>query len=519
MKSSLENNILHAWLLPLVTTFTVLGVLFYVYRETALSIVNVWNSSETYAHGYLIVPMSLIMIWHRRRVLAKLSPKPTYWILIVQVFVALGWLFGQQGGIQVVAQFGLVAMAPVIVWAILGTQVASSIAFPLGFLFFAVPVGEVLIEPLMDYTAIVTVAALQWTGIPVFVEGRYITIPSGNWEVAYACSGVRYLIASVALGCLYAYITYRSYWRRALFIGLAIIIPIVANWVRAYGIVMIGHLSDNKLATGVDHIIYGWVFFGLVMLLLFWVGSFWHEEATAQSDKSMPEFPREGLVMKGGYLSFLFISLLVLFSLGSGKIVDQWINYRSDSTTYAAGVVLPPAEKSWSGPHLSNETWEPQFSGATSMRQAIYTNRTGVNVHVYTIYYAREEQGRELITQQNHLFGSRWKQLDYSKRGISPAQGGQRTVDERILRLDDVQRVTWSWYDIAGQQTGLEYMGKALGVLSRLTINDQGSALIAISADYTENPDEARMTLVNFLDKLPALNAPLIRLSGHHDGG
>ena len=53
--------------------------------------------------------------------------------------------------------------------------------------------------------------------------------------------------------------------------------PIVANWLRAYMIVMIGHLSNNKLAVGVDHIIYGWVFFGLVMLLLFWVGSFWQE--------------------------------------------------------------------------------------------------------------------------------------------------------------------------------------------------------------------------------------------------
>ncbi len=44
-------------------------------------------------------------------------------------------------------------------------------------------------------------------------------------------------------------------------------------------IVMIGHLSDNRLAVGVDHLIYGWVFFGVVMLLLFWIGSFWQEDA------------------------------------------------------------------------------------------------------------------------------------------------------------------------------------------------------------------------------------------------
>ena len=55
-----------------------------------------------------------------------------------------------------------------------------------------------------------------------------------------------------------------------MFVAASILVPIVANWLRAYMIVMIGHLSNNKLAVGVDHIIYGWVFFGIVMLLLFW---------------------------------------------------------------------------------------------------------------------------------------------------------------------------------------------------------------------------------------------------------
>ena len=54
-----------------------------------------------------------------------------------------------------------------------------------------------------------------------------------------------------------------------MFIAASIVVPIVANWLRAYMIVMIGHLSNNKYAVGVDHLIYGWVFFGVVMMLLF----------------------------------------------------------------------------------------------------------------------------------------------------------------------------------------------------------------------------------------------------------
>jgi exosortase len=58
---------------------------------------------------------------------------------------------------------------------------------------------------------------------------------------------------------------------------VSIAVPVVANWLRAYMIVMIGHLSGNTLAVGVDHLIYGWVFFGVVIMMMFMVGARWAE--------------------------------------------------------------------------------------------------------------------------------------------------------------------------------------------------------------------------------------------------
>ena len=74
------------------------------------------------------------------------------------------------------------------------------ILFPLAYLLFAVPLGDFLVGPLQDVTAVFTVWALQLTGIPVYLEGRFFYIPTGAFEVAEACSGIRYLIASLALG-------------------------------------------------------------------------------------------------------------------------------------------------------------------------------------------------------------------------------------------------------------------------------------------------------------------------------
>jgi exosortase/archaeosortase family protein len=84
------------------------------------------------------------------------------------------------------------------------------------------------------------------------------------------------------VGTLFAYLNYSLAWKRWAFVGLSILVPIVANWVRAYMIVMIGHLSGNKLAVGVDHLIYGWVFFGVVIGIMFVVGARWADPAPAE---------------------------------------------------------------------------------------------------------------------------------------------------------------------------------------------------------------------------------------------
>jgi exosortase A len=146
--------------------------------------------------------------------------------------------------------------------------------------------GEGLIPPLMDFTADFTVGMVQLTGIPVYREGTFFQLPTGNWSVIEACSGVRYLIASITLGTLYAYLTYTSYLKRTLFIIASIIVPIIANGLRAYMIVMIAHLSDMKLALGVDHLIYGWVWFGIVIFIMFFIGSYWRD--SEEENKPLP---------------------------------------------------------------------------------------------------------------------------------------------------------------------------------------------------------------------------------------
>ena len=243
------------------------------YAGTMRSMVDTWSRSDTFAHGFVVFPLSLWLVWRLRGTLRTLEPAPSWIALPLLAGAGFAWLVGQFAVVNALSQAAFVAMLVLTVPAILGVRVARAMMFPLGFLFFAVPIGDFLLPTLMDRTADFTVPPCGPPACRFTARDCSSSLPTGRWSIVEACSGVRYLIASLMVGTLFAYLNYRANWRRWVFVGVSIVVPIVANWLRAYFIVLLGHLSNNTLAAGVDHVVYGWVFFGVVMLLMFWIGS------------------------------------------------------------------------------------------------------------------------------------------------------------------------------------------------------------------------------------------------------
>ena len=356
---------LRHWRLPALIAGGLVIVICALYWQTAWSMVSIWIRSETYTHGFLIFPISAYMIWHNRAAAAELRPAPNYWMLFALAVLGVGWLLSDMAGVLVSAQYALVAAIPLLVAAVLGPRLVWTFAFPFAFLLLAVPFGEIFIPAMIDFTASFTVAALQLTGIPVFREGNFFTIPSGTWSVVDACSGLRYLIASFTLGCLYAYLTYRTMWRRLVFVLASLIVPIIANGLRAYMIVMIGHLSGMKYAVGVDHLIYGWLFFGVVMLLLFWIGSFWREDdAPAPIIKPTPTLQAAN---RNVSLSKLLLAAFVaLISFGIWPSLSAYLDHAARNPAPVT-IALPESFSTWQASPEAISTWVPKV-GARAVR-------------------------------------------------------------------------------------------------------------------------------------------------------
>lgn len=309
------------WRVALPAIGAVLALILLLHRDTAATMVSIWLRSETFAHAILVPPISLWLIWRQRERLAALTPSPQPWLLLPLAGAAVLWLLADLVVVNAAAQFALVFMLILAVPAVLGLQVTGVILFPLLFLLFSVPFGEFMLPAMMEWTADFVVMSLQLTGVPVFREGLHFVIPSGNWSVIDECSGVRYLMASFMVGAMFAYLNYRSYRKRAVFMLVSIAVPIVANWLRAYFIVMLAHLSGNKLATGVDHILYGWVFFGVIILIMFVVGSRWSEPDASLADQLAADAQRQSRSTPGSMRSLALTGLLLVAAIGAPHLL------------------------------------------------------------------------------------------------------------------------------------------------------------------------------------------------------
>lgn len=489
----------------------VLGILA-LYWPTAASIVAIWIRSETFTHGFVVVPICLWLAWRHHQTLAAIPARP-WWPGLAFVFAAGAlWLVTSAADVLGVKQFALVFMLQAAIVTVLGTRIARAASFPLAFLLFAVPFGEIFVPTLIDWTANFTVSALRWSGVPVYREANLFIIPSGAWSVVEACSGIRYIIASVMIGTIYSALAYRSTWRRTIFMAAAILVPIVANWLRAYMIVMLGHLSNNKLAVGVDHIIYGWVFFGLVMLLLFWLGSFGQEDAAPEPP------PRITAVAAPAASARLLFAAAFTAVVAAGVWLP--LEARIDGAVAPGKPSIPviTGANGWDAKPGALTNWKPRYQGHAAELQQTWS-KDGRDVGLYIAYYRQQAKGSELITSGNQLAATadwRWKQVGSGSDSIE-WKGTAERADVADLSGQTVALQVYRLYWVAGRVTSSQYVAKALQAWSKLSGRGDDAALIVIYAPRSNRGDEAAASLRAFAREMsPSIEHALAAARASH---
>ena len=435
----------------LVALGTALVAVLLIYQDNIAQMADVWWRSGTFAHGMLIPPLSLWLIYQRRAEMVTVGWETDARALIVLALIGTGWAVAHVAGVLVVEQFAVVAALVGFVWMMLGPSAVSVIAFPLGFLFLAVPAGEMLTPHLVDATAYFTVAAIRLTGIPIYVEGNLFWLPTGTWRVETSCSGLRYLIAIICIALLFGYLNYHSIRRRVAFLLLAIGFALVGNWLRAFMIVMIGHLSNSKYGAGLDHVVYGWVLFGVVVFILIMIGVRWQE----------PEPAADGadVTAAGSASPVDSLGRVAVIGLLGFALVAGWPMYLA-ATKVAAGhaawtpLTAPPAPTGWTRTERGQALqWEPDFHGQAQLLHAEY-HSGGQRLGVFVAYYPHQHVDSELFNATNTLLyegDEQWAELRLG-RSVLSAGGRSIAVERSRIQSKHEDLLVWHWRWMDGRE-------------------------------------------------------------------
>jgi len=232
-----------------------------------------WWNIDTYNHLLLVPLITAWLVALKEEELARLAPQPFLPGLLGVVAGLALWRTGEALAVNLVAQAGAVAALQSAAVTVLGLRASIVLALPITFAAFLVPFGDEIIPPLQAITAEIAIALTHASGVPARIEGIHIDTPAGLFVVAEACSGVKFLIAMVTLGVLVSATRFARWRTRAAFMAACVIVPILANGVRAWATIYVAQYVGAEKATGFDHIVYGWVFFAIVIAVL--LGAAW----------------------------------------------------------------------------------------------------------------------------------------------------------------------------------------------------------------------------------------------------
>jgi exosortase A len=281
-----------AWPMALVVLGLGLLALGWAFATEAVVAVKTWDASTAYNHCWLVLPVAGWLAWQRRHRLAGLQPEPMPLAAVAALGTGVAWLVAERLGIMEGRQLAAMAMVECFILAVLGWRIGKAMAAPLLYLFFLVPFGAFMVPALQHVTAWFIVSGLQVLGIPHYHDAFIIEIPAGTFLVAEACAGLRFIVAALAFGALYAFVMFRSPSRRLAVMALALIVPVMANGIRALGIVLLGNYLGSAQAAAADHLVYGWIFFSAVILLLVVAGLPFREDTTPLPVAPAPASPR-----------------------------------------------------------------------------------------------------------------------------------------------------------------------------------------------------------------------------------
>lgn len=487
-----------------------LALTFVLYQSTVLYLIRTWDDIKTgnYGHGYLVLAISAYLIFKNRHQLWQQQPCPNF-IGLGLVFIAMSlWLVATLVSVEMLQAAALLLLIIGLLWVIFGTTIMQMLLFPVLFISFALPLWSPLSPVLQGITADVVFWLVRLFEIPAMRQENLIIVPYGTLSIEEACSGLRYLLAALTLGTLYAYINYSRLYARILVVLISAGAAILANIIRVFIIVYIAYTSNMQDPLVTNHLMMGWYLFGAVISILLITDTVVYrlqrhnnkDNAVAVIDNGQNRFDNSTWLDKPCKKTiFQKISgpVLAVILMAIAPVLIQLTPQPAEiktTNTINTGNLLPATIDLWNKVNNENTDWNPIYNNAFEIKKTYQKNMNKVSL--YIAYYATQAQGRELINEMNHISNEKiWRSIYMHAH---KQQANQNTVLTQILEKNGADRkLLWYQYCVAGWCTSNKYKAKALQLLGLLNGNHE-AYVVAITTNIRSDINESRKILTDF---------------------
>lgn len=446
-----------------------------------------WNTS-TYTHMLLVPAIVAWLVALRAREVLTLAPAPSWAGLGLFAGAVILWLAGAMAGVALASQAGAVLVLAASVPALLGMRVGAALLFPLAYLAFLVPFGDELVPHLQQVDAAMTVVLLRLTGVPVHVDGVFMMTPAGLFEIAEACSGVKFLIAMIAFGVLAAHVCFTAWRRRVVFLAACLVVPIVANGLRSWATVFVAQWIGARRAGSFDHVVYGWVFFALVIAGTLAVAWRWFDRAAGDpliDPEAIAASPRLAALSRGPatiWPVLVPMELLVLAAFAWSSAADAL------RAPLPAQISLPQVPGWQQVAYRPQAWWEPRAGGADARLLVRYRDGAGHVVDVFAALYAAQGPGRKADG-----WGEGALRPDSGWSWAGPADAPAHARGDRLLASNGTPRLAQTTYRLGSTTTGSAARLRLAVIGERLAVSARPTLMTIVSAERTAaQPDPAR---------------------------
>jgi EpsI family protein len=362
------------------------------------------TAKATYTHGYLIVLICTWLLLRGRDASVTARPALRGAAIVLIGAGSLLWLVALRSGLQTGHQALLPVLFFLTLWSTLGGQTALRAAFAAGYFYLAIPVWDIVNGTLQSTTSLVVGQLLRITGVPAFVDGNMVHLAVGVFEIAGGCSGLHFFIVGIALAALYGEIHRDSLRMRCKLLLLGVGLSLLANWLRVYIIIVAGYLTDMQhYLVRVSHYGFGWAVFAVTMVVFFFIAS-----RTSADDAGWPAPPAAGgrQAQPGALLLASGLSAgLSMIAMAVGPIWNALAPLQAAAMPSSSSL-LPVDPGGWRGPVSDDGSdWLPVYPSADAVQRGTYSN-AGQQVTVFTVVYASQAQGRELVGYGNSIAGN-----------------------------------------------------------------------------------------------------------------